>query len=208
MKQKKIINKIPIYKIKNTKQLLVYYKDWANKNKYNKDMVEWEYSAPKSTVSILSKYVSNKRAKILDAGCGTGLVGIELRKKGYKNIDGVDFSENMLNLVPKGIYKNINKLDLNKKLKIKSNLYEIIICVGSFTFGHVKPNALNEMIRITKKNGLICFTINEGVYESYGFNKKIHELIKKNLWEIKELFKTEYIKNKNVSAFLCLAKKI
>ena len=59
MKQKKIINKIPIYKIKNAKQLLVYYKDWANKNKYNKDMVEWEYSAPKSTVSILSKYVSN-----------------------------------------------------------------------------------------------------------------------------------------------------
>ena len=37
------------------------------------------------------------------------------------------------------------------------------MCVGTFTFGHVKPQALDEFVRITKKDGLICFTINEGI---------------------------------------------
>ena len=91
---------------------------------------------------------------------------------------------------------------------IGTYLYEIIICVGSFTFGHVKPNALNEMIRITKKNGLICFTINEGVYEKYAFDNKIKELTNNRSWKVKEFFKSKYIINKNVSAWLCLAEVI
>ena len=59
------------------------------------------------------------------------------------------------------------------------------MCVGTFTFGHVKPQALDEFIRITKNKGLICFTINEGIYEEYGFDKKINELTKKKLMEKK-----------------------
>ena len=39
--------------------------------------------------------------------------------------------------------------------------------------------ALDEFIRITKNKGLICFTINEGIHEEYGFDKKIEELKKK-----------------------------
>ena len=53
------------------------------------------------------------------------------------------------------------------------------MCVGTFTYAHVKPNALDEFVRITKNKGLICFTINEGIYEEYGFDKKIEELEKK-----------------------------
>ena len=50
------------------------------------------------------------------------------------------------------------------------------MCVGTFTFGHVKSDALDEFVRITKPGGLICFTINEGIYEEYGFDKKIKAL--------------------------------
>ena len=50
------------------------------------------------------------------------------------------------------------------------------MCVGTFTFGHVKPPALDEFIRITKNKGLICFTINEGIYKEYGFDKQIKKL--------------------------------
>ena len=53
----------------------------------------------------------NKNFKILDAGCGTGLVGIELKKYGYSNIEGVDFSQSMLDLVPQGAFiKKLKKL--------------------------------------------------------------------------------------------------
>ena len=206
--KKEVISKLDIYKIKKPEELLKYYQDWTNNNKYNKDMVDWNYTAPQETVSVLRKYALNKNSKILDAGCGTGLVGIQLKKYGYLNIEGVDFSQSMLDLVPQNIYKKIEKIDLNKPLKFKNNIYDVVMCVGTFTYGHVKPHALDEIIRITKNKGLICFTVNEGIYEEYGFDKKIKELTNNKLWNIKEFFKSNYITNKDVEAWLCLAEII
>ena len=106
---KEVNEKLDIYKITKSEELLKYYQDWTKKNKYNQDMIDWNYTAPKEAVSVLKKHVLNNRYKILDAGCGTGLVGLELKKCGYTNIDGVDFSQSMLDLVPKDIYKKIQK---------------------------------------------------------------------------------------------------
>ena len=198
-------NKLDIYKLKKSEELLKYYQDWADNNKYNKDMVDWNYTAPQEAVSILKKYAFNKNSKILDAGCGTGLVGIELKKYGYSNIEGVDFSRSMLDLVPQDVYKKIEKIDLNKALKFKDNIYDVIMCVGTFTYGHVKPQALDELIRTTKHKGFICFTINEGIYEEYGFDNKIKALSKNKSWDVKEFFKSDYITTKDVDAWLCLA---
>ena len=160
--KKDVIDKLDIYKLKTPEELLKYYKDWTINNKYNKDMVDWNYTAPQETVSVLKKYVFNKNFRILDAGCGTGLVGIELKKYGFLNIEGIDFSQNMLDLVPQCIYKKIEKVDLNKLLKFQDNTYDVVMCVGTFTYGHVKHQALDELIRITKNKGMVCFTINEG----------------------------------------------
>jgi len=203
--KKNVLDKLDIYKLKTSEELLKYYQGWADNNKYNKDMVDWNYTAPQEAVSILKKYAFNKNFRILDAGCGTGLVGIELKKYGYSNIEGVDFSQSMLDLVPQGIYKKIEKIDLNKPLKFKDNMYDVLMCVGTFTYGHVKPKALDELIRITKNRGLICFTINEGIYEEYGFDKKIKELSDSKSWTVKEFFKSDYIATKDVEAWLCIA---
>ena len=70
-------------------------------------MVDWNYTAPKETVNAFKKYAPNKNIAILDAGCGTGLVGIELKKNKYLNIEGLDLSKKLLNLVPKGYYKKL-----------------------------------------------------------------------------------------------------
>ena len=205
MTKRDTINKIPIYKLQAPEDILKYYKDWTENNKYNKDMIDWNYTAPKETASVLKKYAFDKKYKILDAGCGTGLVGIELKKLGYFNIDGVDFSQDMLDLVPQDVYKNLQKVDLNSNLKIKEDTYDVIVCVGTFTFGHVKAHALDELIRITKSKGLICFTINEGIYKEYNFDKKIKQLSDSQIWKVKEFFKSNYITNKDVKAWLCLA---
>ena len=205
---KEVDEKLDIYKITKSDELLKYYQDWTKKDKYNQDMVHLNYVAPKETVLILKKYALDSNCKILDAGCGTGLVGIELKKCGYSNIDGVDFSQDMLNLIPKNIYKKIEKVDLNKPLKFSSNMYDVVTCVGTFTYGHVKSHALDELIRITKNKGIICFTINEGIYEKYGFDNKIKELTNNKSWDVKEFFKTDYIVNKKVNAWLGLAEII
>jgi len=185
MADKDVSKKVPIYKLKTTEEIMKYYDEWGTNNKYDQDMIEWDYTGPKETVDTFKKYANNKEIKIYDAGCGTGLVGVELKKNGYTNFDGVDLSQKLLDLVPAGLYKNLLKADLNKPLNISDNEYDAVLCVGTFTFGHVKPQALDEFIRITKNKGLICFTINEGIYEEYGFDKKIIELTEKKLWKKK-----------------------
>ena len=204
MTDKDVTNKIPIYKLKTTEEIMKYYDEWGTSNKYDKDMVEWDYTGPKETVETFKKYANNKEIKIYDAGCGTGLVGVELKKNSYTNFDGVDLSQKLLDLVPNGLYQNLSKTDLNQPLNISDNEYGSVLCVGTFTFGHVKPPALDEFVRITKNKGLICFTINEGIYEEYGFDKKINELTEKNLWKKKEFFKSNYISSKDVNAWLGL----
>ena len=204
MAVKDVSNKVPIYKLKTTEEVMKYYDEWGTNNKYDQDMIDWDYTGPKETVEIFKNHAKNKEIKIYDAGCGTGLVGVELKKYGYNNFDGVDLSQKLLDLVPHGLYKNLSKTDLNKPLNIKDNQYDAVLCVGTFTFGHVKHPALDEFIRISKNKGLLCFTINEGIYEEYGFDKKIKELTEKNLWKKKEFFKSNYIASKNVNAWLGL----
>ena len=201
-------NKIPIYQLKSKEKVLDYYDNWTKKGQYNKDMVVWNYKAPQNTASLLNKHATDKKINILDAGCGTGLVGKELKKYGYSNLTGVDFSQSMLDLIPTGIYHTIDLIDLNEPLKYGDNTFDAIMCVGTFTYGHVKAHALNEFIRIVNYQGLICFTINEGIYKEYEFDKKINELTTNNQWEIIEFSKSTYIVNKNIEAWLCIARKI
>ena len=110
----------------------------------------------------------------------------------------------MLDLIPKDIYQNLGIADLNQSLKYENHKYDVVMCVGTFTYGHVKPQALDEMIRITKNRGLICFSVNEGIHEEYGFDKKIDQLKKDNKWKEVEFFKSNYIASKDVNAWLGL----
>ena len=204
MSQKDVGNKIPIYKLKTTNEVMEFYDEWGDKDKYNKDMIDWNYTGPKETVNTFKKYAENKDILIFDAGCGTGLVGKELKRFGYNNFHGADLSQTLLNAVPKKLYKKLDKVDLNQPIKTQDNLYDAVMCVGTFTYAHVKPNALDEFVRITKNKGLICFTINEGIHEEYGFDKKIDELEKKKYWKKIEFFKSQYISSKDVNAWLGL----
>jgi len=205
MAQKDVGNKIPIYKLKTTEEVMKYYDEWGKKNKYDKDMQDWDYTGPRETVAIFKKYALKKDIKILDAGCGTGLVGVELKKFNYTNIEGVDLSQKLLDLVPKGYYNKLTRADLNKPINATDSFYDAVMCVGTFTYGHVKPPALDEFVRIVKDKGLICFTINEGIYKEYGFDKKIKTLSDNKSWKIKDFFKSDYIASKDVNAWLCLA---
>ena len=204
MAQKDVGNKVPIYKLKKTDEVMKYYDEWGEGNKYDKDMLDWNYTGPKETTEVFVKHQRDKNAKIYDAGCGTGLVAVELRKYGFNNFYGADLSKKLLELVPDNLYKKLDQIDLNKKIDEDDGTFDAIMCVGTFTFGHVKPPALDEFVRITKNKGLICFTINEGIYEEYGFDKKIEQLKTEKKWKEIEFFKSDYIASKDVNAWLGL----
>ena len=60
MAQKDVGNKIPIYKLKKTDEVMKYYDDWGQENKYDKDMLDWNYTGPKETTETFIKYQKNK----------------------------------------------------------------------------------------------------------------------------------------------------
>ena len=76
------------------------YDQWAGR--YNTELInEYGYIAPFITVDKLKDFHLDKDIEIIDVGCGTGLVGLELHKLGYSNIDGYDISQEMLKAAKK-----------------------------------------------------------------------------------------------------------
>ena len=195
---------LDVNKQDNDDALRVVYDEWANKYDHDNDATLGTISQPK-TVEILSS-VLEKQAKILDAGCGTGLVGSELAKQGYDTFDGIDLSAEMLRHAKTRGYEKLFQYSLNDPLPISDGEYDAIISAGLFTHGHVKTHTIRELIRITKSNGYLCFTINEGVYHSQRFDKEIQSITDDKLWDIKKLEKDAYMTKERVQAYYCLAR--
>ena len=189
----------------NDQELLDVYKKWASIYDQDNDDVLGTVSQPNS-VQIFHKHLSDKNQKIIDIGCGTGLVGLELSKLGYTSFDGVDISKEMIDIAISRGYRSLFLGNLNESLPLESNSYDAALCVGVFTHGHVGPSRLEELTRVIKPEGLVCFTVNEDVYESYGFDKVIKELEAKKVWEILEFSKQDYMTKKNVMGFYCVAR--
>ncbi|MFW5733867.1 MAG: class I SAM-dependent DNA methyltransferase [Oceanidesulfovibrio sp.] len=192
-----------VYNAKDHEILMDAYKDWAGK--YDSDLAEEGYVAPAASAAVLDNYLEDKNAYILDAGCGTGLVGELLAKAGYKNQDALDYSKEMLDeAAKKGVYKKLLQADMTKPLEIADDTYDAIICVGTFTYGHVGPDAFGELIRVTRNGGYICFTVREGAYEEHDYRKHMLKLEGKGCWELEELREADYIKGDNVTCKVCL----
>merc|ERR1711942_297306 len=111
---------------------------------------------------ILSEYFpkaeDRKNARILDLAAGTGLVGHDLYKEGFTNIDGVDFSEAMLVELRK---KNVYTKDYCGRLGdntdpicgIPDGSYDVVVIAGGFAHGHLNIQVL-RLIHESKWPGL------------------------------------------------------
>ncbi|KAJ4132561.1 hypothetical protein NW754_015378 [Fusarium falciforme] len=121
------------------------YDDWAEN--YDNDMLgeSEDYVAPEIASDYVKRYLGSRpigHVSILDAGCGTGLVGASLAKKGAKHIDGIDLSPGMLQIAERsGAYETLSVSNLSQRLDIPDQTYDVVVCVGTMTQGHVGPEA-------------------------------------------------------------------
>ncbi|PIK36373.1 putative Williams-Beuren syndrome chromosomal region 27 protein [Apostichopus japonicus] len=122
-----------------------------------------DYKGPRLGAEKLAEFVKDKRAKILDAGCGVGTVGLQLKKLGYSNLDGVDLSPRSVDACKAlNIYQKliIDKLGDNQ-LDIAENSYDGVISIGTFIPGHVNQSAFLEFLRVVKPGGYIVIGMRE-----------------------------------------------
>jgi 2-polyprenyl-3-methyl-5-hydroxy-6-metoxy-1,4-benzoquinol methylase len=69
----------------------------------------------------------NKEAKILDIACGTGHFLSFLQGEGYMNAQGIDFSEEQIEIAKIRGVKNIKKADLFEYLPLNYEAFDVIV---------------------------------------------------------------------------------
>ena len=119
---------------------------------------------------------------VVDLGCGTGLAGQALRQHRDIAIDGVDISPDMLRRaagkrhddIP--VYRRLVEADLTRPLDIPDDTYAGAISAGTFTHGHVGPDALSEIVRIVRSGGSAAIGINAAHFVAAGFESALEQL--------------------------------
>jgi len=144
-----------------------------------------EYEVPDVIASLFVRYIRDHNSLILDAGVGTGLGGESLRKQGYRNPYGIDYSPQMLREAEKkNIYVRLDVMELGKKLGFLDDFFDAVI--SSATIGFAPPASYDELIRITKPGGYIFFSVGLTCYHKEGFRERQHELERMGRWEFIE----------------------
>lgn len=159
----------------NVKQ---FYEDWA-KN-YNVDTTSSDYTGPAISAKLLSQYLPAKDSRLLDAGCGTGLVGMELQALGYDHVDGFDLSDSMAEqAIATGAYQQVlGGIDMMRAAEnCVDTSYDAILSIGVFTLGHVPPEALLVLLQLASPGGLLLISTRTHYYDETNFQLVIDDLI-------------------------------
>jgi SAM-dependent methyltransferase len=109
---------------------------------------------------------------VLDVGAGTGLLAGALRTQGFAGqIDGVDLSPEMLEVAgAKGLYRHLMRADVTRPLPLEGG-YAGVVSSGTFTHGHVGPEAFGPLLDVAVPGALFAFSVNAGVWETLGFGR-------------------------------------
>ena len=114
--------------------------------------------------------------KILDAGAGTGMVGENLRERGYTHIDALDICQEMLDVAKeKNIYNKQICAALSEEpvSEIATGEYDGLISCGAFTEGHIGPEGFKEIVRQVKLGNQTCFFVSPAAAYTYSSKFKI-----------------------------------
>jgi SAM-dependent methyltransferase len=162
------------YALKTPQDSVELYGAWAE---------AYDMSFAQSSGYQLPELVAQAYAKaggsgpVLDVGAGTGLVGAALARHRVGPVDGTDISPHMLaEAALKDCYENLFEGDLTARLSVEDASYAGIISAGTFTHGHVGPEAFDELLRVARGGALIVLSINADHFEGRGFAAKFDDL--------------------------------
>lgn len=157
---------------------LAYYRDWAAS--YDQGFAsEMQYLLPAHVAAAFMG--ARGQGPVLDVGAGTGLLAEALLGMGFPDpIDAVDFSVEMLErAAEKRIYVRLFQADITKALTLP-RLYGGIVSSGTFTAGHVGPEALPNLLAIAAPGAQFALSINRRVWTRAGFDTALDGLASDN----------------------------
>ena len=187
----------------NINNLEKYYADWSHS--YEKDVSNCDYVGPETLVNILTQKFTIYGSKIIDIGCGTGLLSEYLDKFKYQvEVDGLDFSNEMLNVSRQRKYYNyLFQKDVYTVRPDNEFKYDFGISVGMFTHNHVEPIAIKNILHYLTNDGVFIFTVRESYCINENFDRFIAGLKEEKI--IKDFEKYDamkYIKDEDCYIYI------
>jgi ubiquinone/menaquinone biosynthesis C-methylase UbiE len=140
------------------------------KGKYNDpeayDWVVDKYLGRSKLAQDLGKLLEKlivKKGVILDLAAGTGVLSLELAKRGY-HVYAADISYNMINKLQTEAKRQSLKifslqLDLNTKLPFENNSFSAVVTSSANRYIRDVDHFLSEIYRILQKNGYFIWPI-------------------------------------------------
>lgn len=103
---------------------------------------------------------------LLDAGCGTGMLGSLLNERGYSLMDGIDISPEMLAVARrKRAYRHLSEADLNQAFSAPEPPYGAIVSAGTFVHGHVGAAGFRRLFELVETGGVMACAISMAVWQ-------------------------------------------
>lgn len=171
-----------VYGAKSNEELKRKYDVWAAD--YDRDVESVRYNLPALAVGLFGRHVAADAGEILDAGCGTGLLGEPLHLLGYRDLVGVDLSPVMLaRAEARGVYRELHAMDLGARLDFADDRFAAATALGVLTPGHAPPRALDELLRVTRPGGHLIFTVSRPAFEDGGFKEHMSAIDAAGRWQ-------------------------
>lgn len=167
-------------------KLADYYRQWAAA--YDRDVRDEGYCAPELIVDCLTTVAGREDValdlaapdlKVIDVGCGTGLVGTVLAERGVDRIDGFDLSQEMVErAAATGAYDRLwGDVPLQEAPeRVGTRRYDVALCCGVFTLGHVPPEALSPLLALLRPGGAAIVSTRKSYYEATRWDSAVADL--------------------------------
>jgi D-alanine-D-alanine ligase len=166
----------------------------ANYLRTDGDVVEDEQITKNEIDEFIGALGLSRDAQILDLCCGQGRHALELARRGYTNIVGLDRSHYLIKRArklsrEKGLNLQFREGDA-RKTRFHNDSFDVVIIAGN-SFGYFESvtednKVVEEVRRILKPHGKLLIDVTDGQYTQTHFEPRTWEWIDKNYFVCRE----------------------
>lgn len=162
----------------SSEEVVELYDTWAASGDYDRDVEGWGYDAPERIADLTLAALARSPGEVLDAGCGTGMVGVALSERGVDAVLGGDFTPATVEVArTRNVYTAVEHLDLNSPLEFADDRFAVTVSAGVFSYVSETEATVRELLRVVQPGGSVIFTQRTDLWDGRDCDATIGALV-------------------------------